>query len=312
MNGRVYDYNLGRFMSVDPFIQSPLNSQSLNPYTYIMNNPMAGVDPTGYVAQGTNASNWRTSGCDLDPMGCTSTPTEKAFSAYVGSGESNMHQSFSDNLEKFNNRMEQQLEDNWTDHAYAGLTSATITDLPSGSNVDKVDQVASGTGGKGTPASVPDEIKIEASGFKTQEEAAIAAGAQYGEEGVKNKQELQLAIVRVGKDEYGYLTPGWGPSGAAIINPGDLFDAYKKAGFDIASWMHGHWDGQLNFSANDFGLVWKKTYPTFMVNRKLEVRKLTNKHLKKAFKSLPANYKKLELKGLINYYGHDGLPGEKL
>ncbi|KPZ54280.1 hypothetical protein AN393_02373 [Pseudoalteromonas sp. P1-25] len=121
-------------MSVDPFIQSPLNSQSLNPYTYIMNNPMTGVDPTGYVAQGTNASNWRTSGCDLDPMGCTSTPTEKAFSAYVGSGESNMHQSFSDNLEKFNNRMEQQLEDNWTDHAYAGLTSATITDLPSGTS----------------------------------------------------------------------------------------------------------------------------------------------------------------------------------
>ncbi|WP_431355321.1 RHS repeat domain-containing protein, partial [Pseudidiomarina mangrovi] len=30
MNGRVYDYNLGRFLSVDPFIQSPGNSQSMN------------------------------------------------------------------------------------------------------------------------------------------------------------------------------------------------------------------------------------------------------------------------------------------
>jgi len=39
MNGRAYDYNLGRFLSVDPFIQSPGNSQSLNPYSYIMNNP---------------------------------------------------------------------------------------------------------------------------------------------------------------------------------------------------------------------------------------------------------------------------------
>jgi len=48
MNGRAYDYNLGRFLSVDPFIQFPSNSQSLNPYTYILNNPMAGVDPTGY------------------------------------------------------------------------------------------------------------------------------------------------------------------------------------------------------------------------------------------------------------------------
>ncbi|KOO60052.1 hypothetical protein WH43_00020 [Rheinheimera sp. KL1] len=48
MNGRAYDYNLGRFLSVDPVIQSPGNSQSLNPYSYIMNNPLAGTDPTGY------------------------------------------------------------------------------------------------------------------------------------------------------------------------------------------------------------------------------------------------------------------------
>ncbi|WP_394132394.1 RHS repeat-associated core domain-containing protein [Shewanella maritima] len=51
MNGRVYDYNMGRFMSVDPFIQSPTSTQSVNPYSYIMNNPLAGTDPTGYVAE---------------------------------------------------------------------------------------------------------------------------------------------------------------------------------------------------------------------------------------------------------------------
>ncbi|QSX39192.1 hypothetical protein JYB85_17940 [Shewanella sedimentimangrovi] len=50
MNGRVYDYNLGRFMSVDPLIQSPTSTQSINPYSYIMNNPLAGTDPTGYAA----------------------------------------------------------------------------------------------------------------------------------------------------------------------------------------------------------------------------------------------------------------------
>lgn len=48
MNGRAYDYNLGRFLSVDPFIQAPGNSQSMNPYSYIMNNPLAGTDPSGY------------------------------------------------------------------------------------------------------------------------------------------------------------------------------------------------------------------------------------------------------------------------
>lgn len=50
MNGRVYDYNLGRFLSVDPFIQDPGNSQSMNPYSYIMNNPLSGTDPSGYIA----------------------------------------------------------------------------------------------------------------------------------------------------------------------------------------------------------------------------------------------------------------------
>ena len=49
MNGRAYDYNLGRFLSVDPFIQEPGNSQSMNPYSYIMNNPLAGTDPSGYL-----------------------------------------------------------------------------------------------------------------------------------------------------------------------------------------------------------------------------------------------------------------------
>ncbi|MEX2499482.1 MAG: RHS repeat-associated core domain-containing protein [Wenzhouxiangellaceae bacterium] len=49
MNGRAFDPLLGRFLSVDPVIQFPENSQSLNPYSYIMNNPMAGTDPTGFI-----------------------------------------------------------------------------------------------------------------------------------------------------------------------------------------------------------------------------------------------------------------------
>lgn len=53
MNGRGYDANLGRFLSVDPIIQFPANSQSLNPYSYILNNPLSGTDPTGYCVIGT-------------------------------------------------------------------------------------------------------------------------------------------------------------------------------------------------------------------------------------------------------------------
>ncbi|WP_342807718.1 hypothetical protein [Alteromonas sp. M12] len=43
-------------MSVDPFIQMPESSQSINPYSYIMNNPMAGTDPTGYIGESANAT----------------------------------------------------------------------------------------------------------------------------------------------------------------------------------------------------------------------------------------------------------------
>ena len=48
MNGRVYDPELGRFISADPFIQSQMNSQSFARYSYVTNNPYKYVDPSGY------------------------------------------------------------------------------------------------------------------------------------------------------------------------------------------------------------------------------------------------------------------------
>jgi len=51
MNGRGYDYKLGRFLGVDPFIQDPGNSQAINGYSYIGNNPLSGTDPTGYAGE---------------------------------------------------------------------------------------------------------------------------------------------------------------------------------------------------------------------------------------------------------------------
>lgn len=48
MNGRVYDPEIGRFVSADPFVQDLSNSQSLNRYTYVLNNPLSMTDPTGF------------------------------------------------------------------------------------------------------------------------------------------------------------------------------------------------------------------------------------------------------------------------
>jgi RHS repeat-associated protein len=50
MNGRTYDPKLGRFMQADIVVQAPANTQSYNRYSYLMNNPLNGTDPSGYEA----------------------------------------------------------------------------------------------------------------------------------------------------------------------------------------------------------------------------------------------------------------------
>ena len=50
MNGRIYDPTLGRFLQADPHIQAPKNSQNLNRYSYVLNNPLSLVDPSGYFS----------------------------------------------------------------------------------------------------------------------------------------------------------------------------------------------------------------------------------------------------------------------
>lgn len=48
MNGRVYDPNIGRFLSADPLVQAPEYTQSFNRYAYVWNNPLKMTDPTGF------------------------------------------------------------------------------------------------------------------------------------------------------------------------------------------------------------------------------------------------------------------------
>lgn len=49
MNGRVYDPLIGRFTSADPNVDGPSNgAQGYNFYTYVYNNPLRYVDPTGF------------------------------------------------------------------------------------------------------------------------------------------------------------------------------------------------------------------------------------------------------------------------
>ena len=47
MNARLYDPVLGRFLSPDPYVQMPDNTQNLNRYLYALNNPFSYTDPSG-------------------------------------------------------------------------------------------------------------------------------------------------------------------------------------------------------------------------------------------------------------------------
>jgi RHS repeat-associated protein len=49
MKGRIYDPTLRRFLTPDPFVSNPLDSQAYNRYSYVQNDPINSVDPTGFV-----------------------------------------------------------------------------------------------------------------------------------------------------------------------------------------------------------------------------------------------------------------------
>lgn len=49
LNARLYDPQTGRFLSPDPYIQEPDNSQNFNRYSYCVNNPLKFTDPSGAI-----------------------------------------------------------------------------------------------------------------------------------------------------------------------------------------------------------------------------------------------------------------------
>lgn len=48
MNARIYDPEIGRFLSADTIVQDPYDPQTYNRYSYVRNNPLTLIDPTGH------------------------------------------------------------------------------------------------------------------------------------------------------------------------------------------------------------------------------------------------------------------------
>jgi hypothetical protein len=52
MNARVYDPDIGRFLSADPTVPNPYNPQAYNRYAYVYNNPLGLIDKNGFEPRG--------------------------------------------------------------------------------------------------------------------------------------------------------------------------------------------------------------------------------------------------------------------
>nr|NQU90702.1 hypothetical protein [Bacteroidota bacterium] len=74
-NGRVFDPVLARFLSPDPFVQSPEYGQNFNRYSYAFNNPLKYTDPNGEFihfiigAAIGGAINWLANGAQFNAQG---------------------------------------------------------------------------------------------------------------------------------------------------------------------------------------------------------------------------------------------------
>jgi uncharacterized protein (TIGR02594 family) len=75
MNGRMYDPMIGRFLSPDPYVQSPDYSQNFNRYSYALNNSLKFTDPSGewiHILMGAiigGVINWATNGFQFNAAG---------------------------------------------------------------------------------------------------------------------------------------------------------------------------------------------------------------------------------------------------
>ena len=69
---RYYDANIGRFISPDTIVPHPYNPQSLNRYSYALNNPLKYIDPSGHDELDWSDPNtayylWESQGAVFDP-----------------------------------------------------------------------------------------------------------------------------------------------------------------------------------------------------------------------------------------------------
>ena len=81
MGGRIYDPRLARVLQVDPVVSNLLSSQRWNAYSYVLNNPLRYVDPTGFDESSGGGTGGAGGGADAGGTGEASMPPEDNYSS---------------------------------------------------------------------------------------------------------------------------------------------------------------------------------------------------------------------------------------
>jgi RHS repeat-associated protein len=151
MNGRVMDATIGRFLSPDPYVTEPGNTQGFNRYSYVANNPMSYTDPTGFTNYWVTCK-WYSS----DSYDCSWTPeleevtvTASRQNPFAGSSFdrpwytnrfSGLGNNSSSNLWNFARNFPQEVRLSFGE----GSIQDTFVDLTLGSAYDTVDDLQNG------------------------------------------------------------------------------------------------------------------------------------------------------------------------
>jgi RHS repeat-associated protein len=253
MNGRIYDYQLGRFMGVDPFIQMPTNSQSLNPYSYIMNNPLAGTDPTGYqsVCAGKDPD------CSKTPEPPKETASERRWKMACGGGycqgsakiDGNGVGGKKENGARGQSRISNTSKDaqltGSSNKEVKGLEKLTATDQTS--SKDKIKQQANDF--------LNSELALKAGvidytqNYTSKDDANIAAANKYLGASLATNREVLWHTYSTAPDKYYYVINAVFDEGVKIGISGS---SIKADGLSLVSSGHTHWDGEENFSGTDW------------------------------------------------------------
>jgi RHS repeat-associated protein len=89
MRGRMYDTFAARFTSADPVLLARFSSQDFNRYSYVSNDPVNNVDPTGYSGMGIYDSYAGMAGCLRMGYGCGGGSAAAAGGEGLSGGPSN-------------------------------------------------------------------------------------------------------------------------------------------------------------------------------------------------------------------------------